>query len=154
MLDLSLFMSDLTGVDEEILEDNLIEITDKFDIMLRPGLFLVDVNGKLETNKDGVVMYSSFPDVDVQKIDGKLNLVPTREYDSDYVWGWMMEIWRKGAPTYRENRICSKSPVKMIHSKINQSRLEKLGLDTSVVLSNSAGNQATDIYSIAIFSIS
>lgn len=153
MLDLSIFMSDLTGVDEEDLEDQLLEITDKFDIMLRPGLFLIDQNGSLENNKDGVVMYSSFPDVEVQKINGKLNLVPTRNYDSDYVWGWMIEVWRKGVIPSRENRICSKKAVELIYSKINQARLEKLGLDSSVVLSNSAGNEATDIYSIAIWSI-
>lgn len=153
MLDLSIFMSDLTGVDEEDLEDQLLEITDKFDIMLRPGLFLIDQNGSLENNKDGVVMYSSFPDVEVQKINGKLNLVPTRNYNSDYVWGWMIEIWRKGVIPSRENRICSKKAVELIYSKINQARLEKLGLDSSVVLSNSAGSEATDIYSIAIWSI-
>jgi hypothetical protein len=136
------------------LEDHLLEITDKFDIMLRPGLFLIDENGRLKTNKEGVVLYTSFPDVEVRKINGRTNLVPTRyqHHDSDYTWGWMVELWKKGEATYRENRICSKPVVETIHSKINSIRLEKLELDSAVVLSQSAGSIETDIYSIAIWS--
>jgi len=155
MVDLSPFMEDLTGIDVETLEDQLLELTDKFGIMLRPGLFFVDTNGKLVTNKDGVVDYSSFPDVSLYTINGKTSIVPNNieHFTNDYVWGWMMETWKKGETTYRENRICSKAAVEKLFSKINLSRLEKLGLDAAVVLSNSAGSEATDIYSIAIWSI-
>lgn len=153
MIDISVFMSDLTGVNEEEIEDQLLEITDKFDLSIRPGLFLIDQNGNLKTNKEGVLQYTTFPDVEVQNINGNLKLIPTQRYESDYAWGWTIEIWRRGEITSRENRICSKSAVEKVYSKVNKTRLEKLGLDSSVALTNSAGSWTTDIYSIIIWSI-
>lgn len=161
MVDLSPFMEDLTGIDVETLEDNLLEITDNFRVMLRPVLFIIDQNGNLVTNEDGVVDFTPWPDVEVIKINDKMTLKLTDSFESrllkrngyDYVWGWVVEIWRKGETSHRENRICDKPTVEKIFEKVNKRRLESFNLDTSVILNNSAGSEVTDIYSIAIWSI-
>jgi hypothetical protein len=160
IVDLSLFMKDLTGIDIETLEDNLLEITDDFRVMLRPVLFLIDQNGKLLNNDNGVVSFKSHPNVEIVKIGDKMTLKLIDDFECrllkrhgyDCVWGWVVEIWRKGDASHRENRICDKSAVGKVFGKVNKRRLEKLELDSAVVLSQSAGSIETDIYSIAIWS--
>lgn len=152
------YMKELTGLDEEDLQDNLLELSDEYDLKFEPGMFLLDEYGRPKTKnhwdiKDQVEFMRYIDSNRVKQINGKL--IPDINEDDNFAWGWIVEFWKKGEPTYRNNRVCDKQTIKRTYSKINQNRLESLGLDSAVVMTHSTGgrNIDNDVYAIAIWSI-
>lgn len=152
------YMKELTGLDEEDLQDNLLELSDEYDLKFEPGMFFLDEYGRPKVSnhwdiKDQVEFIRYIDSNRVKHINGKM--VPDLDDDTNFAWGWIVEFWKKGEPTYRNNRVCDKQTISRTYNKINQNRLESLGLDSSVVMTHSTGggNVDNDIYAIAIWTI-
>ena len=156
LIPLNSYMKNLTGIETEDLEDYLIELSDEYDLEFRPGLLYLDENGRPKTSDHwdikGQISFDEFIDSKrVKYSNGKI--IP--DLDIDHAWGWVVEFWKKGEPKWRYNRVCDKKSIEECYKKINHYRLEKLDLDSSVVLNKSTGgaNVDNDIYSIAIWSV-